>query len=258
MVPRQWEICFILDGSLDWTVCFERQIPQTFFLALKKNITVDEAWDGLHKGERFFKRDLFEQERGSAMELWQIFKGISLNENKADQLMWEVDSKGKCTVKKVVFSLDCEVLWRIKRCGFLSFGSYAFQQRCNASYGCYSKMVYLQNAYLRDRGIPTVNEPLLVVSGLGWWHEPWFENGWLKGGNILSLQMEESSLHFYFMHCIQSEERLGGWSGEFKDGVGRLLGLIYGPLEWMGLFAAECKAVRRQKLVTGLPTDDTV
>ncbi|MFQ6644161.1 hypothetical protein Gotur_017859 [Gossypium turneri] len=221
--------------------------------------------------------------------------------------MWEVDSKGKCTVKKVVFSLDCEVLWRIKRCGFLSFGSYAFQQRCNASYGCYSKMVYLQNAYLRDRGIPTglffqwwvlymwvipwnvsdfVDvaacledrmlrgsglsfsfakcdlfvglEPLLVVSGLGWWHEPWFENGWLKGGNILSLQMEESSLHFYFMHCIQSEERLGGWSGEFKDGVGRLLGLIYGPLEWMGLFAAECKAVRRQKLVTGLPTDDTV
>ncbi|PPD69234.1 hypothetical protein GOBAR_DD33884 [Gossypium barbadense] len=178
MAPRQWEISFILDGSLGWTVCFERQIPQTFFLALKKNITVDEAWDGLHKDERFFKRDLFEQERGSAMELWQIFKWVSLNENKADQLMWEVDSKGKCTVKKVVFSLDCEVLWRIKRCGFLSFGSYAFQQRCNASYGCYSKMVYLQNAFLRDReNCDNFFLSFFLLESLGtvfqWWGVMW-------------------------------------------------------------------------------------
>ncbi|KAG4143336.1 hypothetical protein ERO13_D06G181950v2 [Gossypium hirsutum] len=241
MVRRQWEISFILDGSLDWTVCFERQIPQTFFLVLKKNITVDEAWDDLHKGERFFKRDLFEQERVSAMELWQIFKRVSLNENKADQLMWEVDSKGKCTVKKVVFSLDCEVLWRIKRCGFLSFGSYAFQQRCNASYGCYSKMAYLQNAFLRDRGIPTVNGRV----NCSWCNEA-EEN------------CDKFFLSFFLLESLGTVFSMVGVKKGLGDGVGRLLGLIYGPLEWMGLFATECKAVRRQKLVIGLPTDDMV
>ncbi|TYG65958.1 hypothetical protein E1A91_D06G217500v1 [Gossypium mustelinum] len=247
MVRRQWEISFILDGSLDWSVCFERQIPQTFFLALKKNITVDEAWDGLHKDERFFKRDLFEQERGSAMELWQIFKGVSLNENKADQLMWEVDSKGKCTVKKVVFSLDCEVLWRIKRCGFLSFGSYAFQQRCNASYGCYSKMVYLQDAFLRDRGIPTVNGCV----NCSWCNEA-----------------EENCDNFFLsFFLLESLGTVFQWWGVMwvipwnvsdfvvKKGLGDGVGC---PTMWMGLFAAECKAVRRQKLVIGLPTDDMV
>ncbi|KAK5826627.1 hypothetical protein PVK06_021553 [Gossypium arboreum] len=184
------------------------RFPRLFFLALKKNIMVAEAWDGLQKGERFFKRDLFERERVSAMELWQTFKGVSLNENKADQLMWEVDSK------------------------------------VDVGGG-------------QQREISNVKRKWLVACGAMLW------SFWLARNELVLNRKEWIAEDIIFLRKMRSvcwiRAIIGGKVKKgLGDGVGRLLGLIYGPLERMGLFAAECKAVRRQKLVIGLPTDDTV